>query len=507
MSALPHEEPAPRLAWAMYKRFALGAVIVFLLAAASTATALLLEVKGAAQIFDRASIPIPGIDEEGILDDVDPGGPQTLLVLGSDRRYIDIKQKNAVRSDTIILVRLDPSKGATSVMSLPRDLKVQIPGHGTDKVNAAYAIGGPKLSVRTVRSLLAAASPTGSFPIHHVVNVNFGGFRRAVNRLGCVYVDVDRKYFNDNNPPFGGGPNYATIDVKAGYQKLCGQDSLDYVRYRHFDSDLVRAARQQEFLRQAKEQVGVTKLFNDRKELLRIFANYTQTDIRGTTAILRLIKLAVESARHPVQEVQFPGEVTGTYVQVSQNRLRRAVSQFLNAKGSPGPRGNPKKTRSAKRTKRARRSASLPPGMLLAKRLGEDQAIRLATKVQFPVYFPKAIMAGAQYVPDHSRAYDLYDRGHHRYRAYRIVVRTNLVGQYYGIQGTTWKAPPMLDNPSERRRIRGRTYELFFDGDRLRLVAWRTKRAVYWVSNTLLQTIRNRQMLALATSLSRIGQK
>ena len=123
-------------------------------------------------------------------------------------------------------------------------------------------------------------------PIHHVINVNFGGFARAVNRLGCVFADIDRRYFNDNSR----GENYATIDLKPGYQKLCGQDSLDYVRYRHEDSDFVRAARQQEFLRQAKEQIGLGKLFGDRKELLKIFGRYTQTDIADSNdaAILRL---------------------------------------------------------------------------------------------------------------------------------------------------------------------------------------------------------------------------
>jgi LCP family protein required for cell wall assembly len=501
MSVYEPERP-PRLAWGMYKRFALGAVIIFLLATATTATAVLLEVKGAADIFSAESTPIPGINDQGVLDDVDPGGPQTILVLGSDRRYIDIQQKNPVRSDTMLLVRLDPSKGATAVMSIPRDLKVEIPGHGTDKINSAYAIGGPKLAVRTVRRIL-------DIPINHVVNVNFSGFRRAVNRLGCVFVDVDRRYFNDNDPPTGGGPDYAVIDVKAGYQKLCGQDALDYVRYRHFDSDLVRAARQQDFLRQAKEQVGVSKLFGDRKELLRIFARYTQTDVRGTEAILRLIKLAVESANHPVQEIHFPGETGTEFVTTTPEALQRAVRRFLNAKASPGPRGKAKTTAAGKRAKRQqrRRRTAGVPGLILARTAGEDQAIDLATHLQFPIYFPTLLKVGGQYLVNDRRAYDIYDRGHHRYRAYRIVVSAGEVGQYYGIQGTTWKAAPILDNPSERRRMAGRTYELFFDGDRLRLVAWRTKRAVYWVSNTLLQTLNNRQMLAIARSLTRIGAK
>jgi len=297
----------------------------------------------------------------GALDGVDAGGPQTILLLGSDQRYVDIKAKNPVRSDTIILLRLDPSKGATAVMSLPRDLKVRIPGHGTDKINAAYAIGGPTLSVKTIRTLLR-------IPINHVVNVNFGGFRRAVDRLGCVYTDVDRRYFNDNRPPFGGGGNYATIDIKAGYQKLCGQDALDFVRYRHFDTDLVRAARQQQFLADAKDQIGVGKLFSDRKALLKIFGRYTQTDITSGAAILRLLKLAFESAQKPVQEVRFPGDITGDYVTVTPSHLAVATERFMNATPASAPKssdtGTVKRATSKKRKKDSSKgkATTLPPG-------------------------------------------------------------------------------------------------------------------------------------------------
>ncbi|CAB4878353.1 unannotated protein [freshwater metagenome] len=73
------------------------------------------------------------------------------------------------------------------------------------------------------------------------------------------------------------------------------------------------------------------------------------------------------------------------------------------------------------------------------------------------------------------------------------------------MQGTNWKAPPILDSPSERRRMRGRSYDLFYDGSRLRIVSFRTPRAVYWISNTLTNTLTNRQMLAIARSLTRLG--
>jgi LCP family protein required for cell wall assembly len=493
MSALPEERP-PRLGLRLLWRAGLAMLIITLLSAASVATAVLLEVKKDADIFQREQIPIPNI--QGALDGVSAGGPQTILVLGSDRRYADIKAKNPVRSDTMMLVRLDPSKSATAVMNIPRDLKVTIPGHGEDKINAAYAIGGPSLSVRTVKSLL-------HIPINHVVNVNFHGFKHAVDRLGCVYVDVDRHYFNNNNPPFGGGPDYATINVPAGYQRLCGADALDYVRYRHFDSDLVRAARQQDFLRQAKDQVGVSKIFGDREALLRIFGKYTQTDIRGTTAILRLLKLVAESAGHPVQEIHFPGVAGPTYVTASRSALDAAVHDFLNAKGSSKPRGQAKPIASAPHRKRTH--AGVPPGLVLNKNLGEDQAIVLQTHLKFPVYYPKLMAARGAYRADDRRAYDIFDRGKHKYRAYRIVVSEGDIGQYYGIQGMNWSSPPILDNPSETRTLNGRKFELFFDGSRLRLVAYRRKNDVYWVSNTLLETLSNKQMLAIAESLTRVG--
>jgi hypothetical protein len=135
----------------------------------------------------------------------------------------------------------------------------------------------------------------------------------------------------------------------------------------------------------------------------------------------------------------------------------------------------------------------------------EDEAVRLATKLPFPVFYPKVALAGASLLPDHSRAYDLFDAGGHKHRAYRMVIKTDVLGQYYGVQGTNWEGPPILDNPSERRRMGGRTFELFFDGSRLRLVAWRSGKAVYWVSNTLLHSLGNQQMLGIARSAAKIS--
>src|SRR4051794_39415381 len=340
------EERPPRPAFSVYKRAALGAVSIVLLTAAAVSTAVLLQVKDLVDVYIGVRHPIPHL--KGALDDVSAGGPQTILLLGSDRRYVDIKQKNPARSDTIMLLRLDPSKGATAVMSIPRDLKVTIPGHSTSKINDSYSIGGPALTVRTVRQLLG-------IPINHVVNVNFGGFRGIVNRLKCVYVDIDHRYYHSNQG-LAAGQQYAAINIPPGYQKLCGEKALDYVRYRHGDNDFIRSARQQDFLRQAKEQISLGQLFGDRKELIRIFGTYTDADINSNTAILRLLKLAFESAKNPIQQIPFRAGEENTenadYVVASPEQIRRTVEDFLNVKT---PKKRSKTTTSASDRQRAKR--------------------------------------------------------------------------------------------------------------------------------------------------------
>ncbi len=491
MSVYQPEAP-PRLGWEMAKRFALGAIIIVLLSATAVATAVLLEVHAAINIIERESVPIPGIG--GVLDDVPAGDPKTILVLGSDKRFGDGKDSTP-RSDTVIVVRLDPDKGATAVMSLPRDLKVDIPGYGTDKINAAYANGGPKLAVRTVRDLLG-------IDINHVINVNFRGFQRAVNRLGCVYADIDRRYFNNRGGPGG----YAVINLQPGYQRMCGKAALDYVRFRHTDSDFVRAARQQDFLRQAKDQFGLGKVFGNRNQLLKIFGRYTQTDIaqKNDAAILSLLRLAYDSSKNPLTEIPFPARVAGDYVEISPSALQRTIDRFIDVKGAPKKKAKPK-------PKKIKRKRNLAPGLVLRRTQGEDHVLNIETRLSrsLPVYFPKAILSRGGYDRDSPRLYTIRDRNRNRYKAYRIVLHYDdpaNPGQFYGVQGTTWKAAPILDNPTDEIRMRNRTYQRYFDGRKLRMIAWRTPKAVYWVSNSLSRALTNRQMMDIARSLQRIGQ-
>ncbi len=480
-------------------RFAIGALLIVLFSAIATSSVLLLEVKDTVKAFQAPSKPIPKVKD--FLADVEPGEPQTILLLGSDRRFADIRAKLKPRSDTIIVMRLDPDKNATAMLSLPRDLMVDVPGHGRRKLNEAYQLGGPNLAILTVDDLLG-------LNIQHVISVNFGGFRRAVDRLGCVYIDVDRRYFNDNS---GSGPDYAIIDLKPGYQKLCGQKALDYVRYRHGDSDFVRAARQQEFLRQVKDQFGLTRFVRDRKELLRIFGRYTETDISqsNTAEILGLVKLALQTTRKPIVEVPFPATdcPDRTCVEISPESLTNTVDRFIDVRGKdPLLEEEP----SERKPRRIPDRKGLAPGLVFDRRGGEDHVLAMDVRLAglgLQVLYPNARLArrGAGYATSGSpRSYEIVDRDSKRHRAYRIVLYAGEVGEYYGVQGTTWKDAPILDNEHDEVRMRGRTYKRYFDGRKIRLIAWERENVVYWVSNTLSLRLTNRQMMDVARSLQPI---
>jgi LCP family protein required for cell wall assembly len=512
------ESRPPRAGAPVYKRFAIAGILIFFLTTGAVATAALLKVK---EIAHAIVPPGHGVEIPAAVP-AKPGKPQTILIVGSDKRFG--AGKGDARSDTMMLVRLDPDQEATAVMSIPRDLVTQIPGYGTEKINGAYSYGGLNLTLKTVRHLLSGGADD-RFEINHAVGVSFRGFRKVVNFVGCVYTDVDRRYHHSNAglPP---SAHYAEIDIQPGYQRLCGQRALDYVRFRHADSDLVRAARQQDFLRNAKNQIGAGRLLDDLTPLVRIIGQSTEADkdLGSTNGFLRIAKLAVASAGHPVREIPFPAtfvnDPKASYVTATPEEIAKAVDEFMHARAQTKPRSTgPEKTTSAATSRQVRKSARKGPtsyakyGLVLNRRLGEDLVAPVQAKglLRFPLYFARAMTPSGRYptstaVAPMPRVYTLRDRADKPHQAYRIVVTHNeLEGQYYGVQGTTWKNPPILDGGSEKLRMRGRTYELHHDGKRLRTVAWRTSKGTYWVSNTLSLKLSNQQMRGLARSLSKLG--
>jgi LCP family protein required for cell wall assembly len=433
------------------------------------------------------------------------------MVLGSDRRaktstdarVLGPNQKR--HSDTIVLIRLDSRRNRIAVLSLPRDLAVTIPGFADNrKINEAYDEGGARLTLRTVKHLFASA--TGKpFHVHGVIDVSFNGFQRAVNYIKGVYVDVDREYYNPE------GTGYAAINIKPGYQKLVGSDALAYVRVRHTDSDLFRNARQQEFLRQAASMPAVDELksiedatdfANEMKQYFRFNKGFlSRRNIAGllkTAFYLAANHAPVNQiALKGVSEAEDPEEDTRLYV--SDQNLQDSYDAFMTGERTRNPKRStkPRKVKNPVKASRTR-------GLENALRQGKDMAVEAAPRLKrLPFYFPEYRATGSHYTNDSPRIYSLRDDDGEVQRAYRISISTGAPGEYYGVQGLTWQDPPLLASPDLIRDHNRRTLMLYYDGRKLRRVAWRTPRAVYYVSNTLNYRLSTAKMLAIAASLRR----
>jgi LCP family protein required for cell wall assembly len=483
----------PRTDRRLLLRAAICAVLVVLMTAGTTVAAVLLQVQDVVTIVQHGQPPIPRV--HSVLDDVSPGKPQTLLLLGSDHRYAYdvLGAKKQANSDTMILVHLDADAAATTVLSIPRDLKVNIPGVGVGKINSAFAAGGPVLAAGTVRELLG-------IPINHVFVTTFVAFSRAVDFIGCVYGDVDHRYYV---PPNAG---YAQIDLQAGYQRLCGGDALSFVRFRHADTDLVRGARQQAFLRAAAQQVKVSGLIGRVKGLVRVLARYTQTDVRSGTQILRLLKLAIESSNHPVSQISFPAilptDPKDTFVYYDQTQLAAAVHRFLHpaATRSRVP-GTPAPQKSGRHHGGNGGQVVLAP--LVPSPTQAAVAHQLRKRLHFRPFYLSGLVPGSYATSESPRSYSIRDPAGVLHRAYRWVFYTGVPGEYYGLQGTTWADPPILHEATGATRVHGRKAILATSGGRIVWIAWHARGSLHWVTNTLSRTLSNRQMLALADAARR----
>ena len=178
-----------------------------------------------------------------------PGQPAIALIAGYDHRANEGKGAPS-RSDTVMLLRADPQEKAISMLSFPRDMIVNVvcPGKPTfrGRINAAYNECGAQGTLETVKDL------TG-LPINYLITVNFHGFKQIVDKIGGVWMDIDRRYYNKNTG--SAATNYADIDLHAGYQRLNGSNALSFVRFRHTDSDFYRVIRQQMFVKALKQQI------------------------------------------------------------------------------------------------------------------------------------------------------------------------------------------------------------------------------------------------------------
>jgi polyisoprenyl-teichoic acid--peptidoglycan teichoic acid transferase len=512
-----HDEHPTSLSWAMWKRFLLAGVSIVALSAGATATVALNKITTLAdEVFPKLShIEAP----KGLVTPEYGGGPQTFLILGSDRRSgsKNAEERDAApHSDTLLLVRFDPEQGQTSVLSIPRDLMVNIdaPGdrlYANEKINAAYTIGS-QIGGPSEASILAAETIKREvFPelqLNGIIDVNFKGFIEVVDTLGCAYVNVDHHYHGGGTPE----ENYTYIDIEPGYQRLCYEKALAYVRYRHDDSDFVRVARQQDFLRDLREQIEPTNELGQIDKVAKAVGHAIRTNFAATPEeLILLTKLIAFSQGKPLRQVKFQAANVdykfggGDYVTSTPELEKQTLDTFLNGRerlqlpDTSARRASHTHHASRRVRHRARTGFSLASlGLFPTSRTGEEEMVKAAVNVPFRVLYP-ALQTG-QAEQREVRAYPLLNQQNIEHHAYVIVFKENGVDDgYYDFEGSDWLNPPLFAH-ARTQVIDGVEYRFVDDGSHIHVIGWRSGNVLYWVNNTLLEELSNQQMLQIAKS-------
>ena len=538
---------------------------------------------------------------------VSPHAPTIALVLGYDHRAGEGGLPS--RSDTMMLLRTDPASKTVTQLSFPRDLEVEIHCPNvtpyTDKINAAYSRCGAFGSLATVENLT-------HLPVNYLITVNFRGFKKVVNILGGVWVDIDRRYFNDHTGPYG----YAKINIQPGYQRLTGGAALSFVRYRHTDSDIYRVARQQLFVQAMKEQfahafsidkvpslVGAVSdnvkiglpggkdlsigLLEGYAELLR-GAHFCQSKIANLTGYSSLttdssnISSAVHDFLTPCVKAASEANTVALGGHVKQTVPKPAATSIvvLNGNGVAGAAGDakyrllqrgyrmldpvngqeanaPSKVFHTKIyyepwSKRGKAAAgslaqvmapadtgAIPkelrpicgggvmlcivvgvtyhnsitpapqaptikheaPSVYYARSATEPLVRQAQRQVGFPLLVPNVLETTS--IPDTyggdppMRVYKIHDRS----EAVRLVYRRPGANEFWGIEQTNWNDAPVLAEKHFQRVLGGRHYSFYYHGQHLHMVVLQMPKANYWVMNTLVDSLSNETMIAIAKGL------
>ena len=605
------EHVAHRSGLRIVGRILVGALLVL--------AALVVGVAGGSYLYFHQSVAdvqahTPGvIKAEKSLDVVPANSPAIALIIGYDQRK-GAEFSSTSRSDTIMLVRADPHTKTISMLSFPRDLDVPIycgaVSSGVDRINSAYARCNAKGTLLTVKHL------TG-LPVSYLITVNFHGFKEVVDKLGGIWLDIDRRYYNKNT---GASYNdYANINLQPGYQRLTGQQALDFVRFRHTDDDLHRNARQQEFVRAFRDQVrssfsplkipglvtavthnievgeGGRKLSGDEVLRYALFAyelpsgHVFQDRIENVVCTLGCSASAqdVQQAVHAFVSPDLEASKSANAAALGQRRKRAAPPPssvsvtVLNGNGVPGAAANlsyllakrgyataaPANGHAADAPSRvfhtkvyydpARKGApaaaralqtplqpadveklpargrirALDPGAMLVVVVGETfhgaiaptstsnspvhhpaQVVYdaspgkellqpLQKKMRFPLLVPTVVASGS--VPDPApgdKPVWMYWINGHDNKAVRLVYRTG-GNEYWGVEETDFADAPILGDKSFRHDLGGREFDLYYNGSHLHMVVLRAHGATYWVVNTLLDSLSNETMLAIAKGL------
>lgn len=286
----------------------------------------------AGQIFAPvAKVVAPGV--------VAPQGPPpwtgkerlNVLLLGIDKR--DDEDGSPENTDTLIVLSLDPLNRTAALLSIPRDTLVTMPGHGQDKINAAYAYGGPELAQRSVEQVLGIR-------LNSYALVDFAAFIRIVDSVGGVLVDVKRPIHDESYPTADYG--IRRLNIFAGPELMHGDVALEYARSRHDSNDFSRSRRQQQVLAAIRARLGqdgmlarVPTLMGDVGRLVR--TNFDPGNILALAGLgggidasaIRSEVLLPCGGDSPHCELREQNDAGGYYLIPDQAKVRELVAQLF----------------------------------------------------------------------------------------------------------------------------------------------------------------------------------
>jgi polyisoprenyl-teichoic acid--peptidoglycan teichoic acid transferase len=216
----------------------------------------------------------------------------TVLLMGIDQRPGE--DPATARTDTMIVLTLDPRARTAGMLSIPRDLYVPLPDRGQDRINTAHVYGGPQYAARSVEYNLG-------IPVQHYVRVNFNALITLIDLVGGVEVyneaDIDDPLYPDQN--FG----YEPFKLAAGWHTLDGATALKYARTRHGDSDFHRIRRQQQVIMALREKFvssdAVTKVLPNAPAILQTLSDSVATDLSN----VELVQLALLAKDIPPERI------------------------------------------------------------------------------------------------------------------------------------------------------------------------------------------------------------
>ncbi len=551
-----------------------------------------------------------------------PGRAAIALVIGNTHRANEPANQRDP-SDTIMLLRADPQTNWVSLLSLPRDLVTNVicPGQPVQftRINAAYSYCGSKGTVATVRAL------TG-LPINYLITVNFRGFKEIVNDLGGIWLDIDRRYYHSNHG-LPQSQDYAEINLQPGYQRLTGGAALDFVRFRHSDSDLFRIARQQAFVKALKQQISHSFSALSLPKIVGVLSRNLEVGVGGGSKLSDSTVLSWALFLYELPGGHFfqarLGDLSsvgpfGAELSASPATVASAVQQFVNPDVSAPLRATQvalglKVTPSAPPASATTvtvlngngvAGSAAEAGSLLgqrgyrvlqppnerpanapafnyfhtkiyydpARRQGEAAAQRLAAlfapadiavlpaqivplangamcvvtvgstfhnsiaaatststpitrqrpfvsldpqatlpllrplqrRLPFQLEVPTVLESDS--VPDPEMPVRLYSISAHE-KALRLVFRRAAENEYWGIEEVRWTGAPILAGRSFRHTIGGREFDLYYSGPHVHMVVLHAGGASYWVVNTLLDSLSNDTMLAIAKGFRPLGAR